>query len=282
MFRYLSLFSLSLLLACGGSSKPKSDQKVLAQVGDQYLYLSDLQNLGKGHSPQDSVYYVKLYVHKWIEDKLLEQQARQRITNTESIDKMVKAYHNSILVNEYERQVLQEKIDSVVTPQQIADYYNQNKEQYQSGLDWVRCRFLKVPRSIEGTEPLRLAFKQGDEASLNQVKSFCVANKTKTIQILDENVWIRLDKLTAQLPNNLLSAQTFKVGNLLDRTDEDFLYLLKIYDFRGKNEATPLPQVQASIRNILLYQRQQEALLKLRKELYEEAKSKESFKIFVD
>lgn len=275
---YLSIFSL-LVVACSETTvEEKQDEPVLARAHNQSLYSSDLEGIGAGLSEKDSLYQVKMYIEKWIQDKLLLQVAENNVSNLKKIDRLVAEYRASLILNQYEQALVQERLDSAVSPQQLADYYTQNKEQYQFGISWVRCHFVKVDRKMEGVKDLKKWFKSTEGLDFDRVKLFCSENKT--VHILNEDTWIRFDKLLAQIPESAIERRHKEGRSILDKTDDSFQYLLNIFEYRDKSEATPLQEVKDEVRRIILHQRRSKILQDVRREIYQKGKTDGSFEIY--
>ncbi|MCP4439912.1 MAG: hypothetical protein GY810_13285 [Aureispira sp.] len=277
-YGYLLIFILGLV-ACGGTeTEEKQDEPALAKAHDQVLYASDMDGIGAGLSSEDSLYQVKMYIEKWIQDKLLLEVAESNVSNLGKIDRLVAEYRASLILNQYEQALVQERLDSSVTPQQLADYYTKNKEQYQFGLSWVRCHFVKVYRKMDGVKDLRKWFKSDDGLDFDRVKLYCSENKT--VHILDEDTWIRFDKLLNQIPKSAIERRHLEGRSVLDKTDDNHQYLLRIFEYRDKNEATPLQEVKEEVRRIILHQRRSQILQDVRREIYQKGKTDDSFEIY--
>lgn len=203
---------------------------------------------------------------------------KKNVDVTDQIERMVEAYESTLIMNNYENAIINQRLNSEVSPQEIADYYSKNKEQYQSGISWVRCHFVKVKRSTPDLQQLKKWFKSEDGVDFERVKLFCAKNKT--IHILNEDLWVEYDKLVKELPEDAIGNRHRKQQSILDRMDDDYQYLLQIFEYRDKEDAAPLSQVQDEIRRIILHQRRNQILQNIRKEVYEQAKKNGKFEIF--
>jgi hypothetical protein len=263
---------LLLFKNCKGYNKPKQGNP-LARVYNNYLYRSDIEGLGKGLSPEDSAKQVATYIDKWVVDQLVLGVAVQKLggKNDTKINRLVEAYRNSLIIANYEQELVNRELDTVVTPMQLADYYTQNKEEYVSGQNWLRCHFIKVKRDITEAEDLRRWFKSAKDSDFEKVKQFCLSKQGVSFA-LEKDHWVRYDKILAQLPGNNLEQGYLSPDRVYDRTDDQYLYLLRVFEFRDKNAPTPLSQVQDEISRIILHQRRSEILQNLRKTATEKGK----------
>lgn len=282
MIKYV-LCSISCLLflgSCGkgGTAGVDKDEQPLAQAAGQYLYPSTIEGIGAGMTKTDSLYQLKVYTEQWIRDQLMLNVANNNVTMTAQIERMVKAYEATLIMNEYEEALINQRLNTEVTPQELADYYSNNKEQYQAGISWVRCHFVKAKRGTPELQDLKKWFKSEEGVNFERVKLFCA--KHKTVHILNEDLWIEYDKLVEKLPKDAIANRHREKQSILDRMDENHQYLLQIFEYRDKEDATPLPQVQDEIKRIILHQRRNKILQNLRKEVYEKAKKEGTFEIY--
>lgn len=273
------LITACLWTSCGGSGSEIKAENPLAVVGTEYLYPSDVSGIGTGMPEKDSLYQLKVYTEQWVRNQLMLQVARNNVASNEQIQRMVKEYESTLIMNTYEEALINERLDIEVTPQQLADYYGENKEQYQAGINWVRCHFVKVKRDADEIQNLKKWFKSNDGVDFERVKMFCAKNKT--VHILNEDIWIEYDKLASELPENSIDARHKSGQAILDLMTETHQYLLRIFEYRDKTDAAPLQQVQDEIRRIILHQRRNKIVEDIRKEVYEKAKEEGGFEILL-
>lgn len=282
MIKYIvcPLICLVFLGSCGekNTTVEQPDEQPLAKAGGQFLYPSTVLGIGAGMTETDSLYQLKVYTEQWIRDQLMLDVAKKNIDVTEQIQQMVEAYEATLIMNEYEEALINQRLNTEVTPQELADYYSQNKEQYQAGISWVRCHFVKVKRGTAELQKLKKWFKSDDGVDFERVKLFCA--KHKTVHILNEDLWIEYNKLVEELPKDAIGNRHREKQAILDRMDENHQYLLQIFEYRDKEDAAPLPQVQDEIKRIILHQRRNKILQNLRKEVYEKAKKEGGFEIY--
>ncbi|MBL4649058.1 MAG: hypothetical protein JKY03_04955 [Aureispira sp.] len=273
------MICLVFLGSCGeGTVGKDKNEQPLAQAAGQYLYPSTIAGIGTGMTEKDSLYQLKVYTEQWIRDQLMLDVANNNVTTTTQIERMVQAYKATLIMNEYEEALINQRLNTEVTPQELANYYSNNKEQYQAGISWVRCHFVKVKRGTAELQKLKKWFKSDAGVDFERVKLFCAQHKT--VHILNEDLWIEYDKLVKEFPKDAIGSRHRKKQAILDRMDENYQYLLQIFEYRDKEDAAPLPQVQDEIKRIVLHQRRNKILQNLRKEVYEKAKKEGTFEIY--
>jgi hypothetical protein len=282
MIKYVVGFMICLFFlgSCGGIGLGGEDtnEQPLAQAGGNYLYPSTIIGIGTGMTEKDSLYQLKVYTEQWIRDQLMLNVANKNVTITAQIERMVKDYEATLIMNEYEEALINQRLNTEVTPQELASYYSSNKEQYQAGVSWIRCHFVKVKRGTAELQQLKKWFKSDAGVDFERVKLFCAQHKT--VHILNEDLWVEYDKVVKELPKDAITSRHREKQSILDRMDETHQYLLQIFEYRDKEDAAPLPQVQDEIKRIILHQRRNKILQDIRKEVYEKAKKEGTFEIY--
>ncbi|MEJ0055018.1 MAG: hypothetical protein WDN75_04820 [Bacteroidota bacterium] len=118
------------------------------------------------------------------------------------------------------------------------------------------------------------------EKDQNELKSYCLS--FSVAYHLSDSAWIAFDKLVvnspmAEIPNKI---QFLKTNPFYETSDTDFLYFLKIDDYKISDNVSPLEFVKEDIRNILLNKRKVELARTLEDEVYENAVKQKNFEIF--
>jgi hypothetical protein len=272
----LLIIVLLLFRTCKSSVKPAQGSP-LARVYNNYFYSADANGIGMGLKPEDSIRQLQIYLDKWIVDQLVLGVAKQNISTAEQsrIDRLVESYRNALTITSYEEKLVNRELDTVITPEQLADYYTQNKDQYVTGQNWVRCHFVKAKRTVKDLENLRAWFKSGTDEDFEKMRQFCV-NKPEINYALEKEKWIPLEKILKEIAVDL-DEGSLNINRILDRTDEEHLYLLKIFEFRDKDAPAPLAQIQDEITRIIMQQRRSEILKNLRSTVFEKAKRNKVF-----
>jgi hypothetical protein len=275
----LSILMIVILLgACAAAVKEDVGEEPLAKVANQFLYPSNVVGIGTGMSEQDSLYQLKIHINQWVREELMLKVAEDNVEGSDHLERLVRDYRATLIMGQYEEALINQRLDTEVTSQQLADYYGKNKEQYQAGISWVRCHFVKVKREMPGIQKLKKWFKSDDGVDFERIKLFCAKNKTA--HILNEDLWVEYDKVSNELPENTIGNRHRTDQAILDRMDDTYQYLLQIFEYRDKEDASPLSQVQDEIRRIVLHQRRNQILKKIRKEVFEKAKKEGTFEVF--
>ena len=276
MKHLLFFLLLCVLLGCQPVAE-KSEDPILASVGNKKLFLSDLEGIGKGLTVEDSTAQIDNQIKKWVRDQLMLNVARANINSNAKIAKMVDAYEETLIMSEYEEALINERLNTEISTLELADYYKEHKDQYISGISWIRCHFIMVDRNAPDLKQLKKWFKSESGVDFEKVKLFCAKNNTN--HILNEDLWVEYDQILASIPPNSITSRHREKQVVLDRTDDTYQYLLQIFEYRDKDDATPLPQLTEEISRIIIHQRRNKIIQEIRNEVYEKAKKESNFTI---
>ena len=144
----------------------------------------------------------------------------------------------------------------------------------------MRGTYIKVPKTAPRTNKVKEMIFSKKEKDQNELKSYCLS--FSVAYHLSDSSWIEFDKLVvnspmAEIPNKI---QFLKTNPFYETNDADFLYFLKVEDYKISDNVSPLEFVKERIRNILLNKRKVELARALEDEVYENAVKQKNFEIF--
>ena len=122
-------FSACLFTAC--RSGLQSDENSLVQVGDEILSRQELADaMPEGLSRADSTDFADKYIHRWICDVLLYRMAQKNIPDIGRIDALVEKYRRDLVIFEYRKRLVNERVTKSFDEQEMLDYYERNSEMF--------------------------------------------------------------------------------------------------------------------------------------------------------
>jgi hypothetical protein len=275
------LIIILLLTAC----KNKSDQVkriALAKVGDVILYYDEVPKLMQpGESPQDSIAIIQSYVNKWAKKELLFIKAEQNLTPEfkNEIEKQIEETRSNLVIYQYQRQMMMEKMDTTITDEEMESYYATNEKNFLLNSNIVKALFIKVPVEIPGIDKIRVWARSNDQKDLQQLESYCYQFAEKFDDFNEE--WVTMDKLSVELPQDIVNKEEFLRRNTwYETSDSSSVYMITIRDHRQRNSPAPFDYVKNDIKSIILNNRRFQFLKSLENGIYNEALKANTFKIF--
>ena len=266
-----SLISLTLLLLTVSCSPPGEESPLVARVYDRELHEADLAGIAPpGLAPDDSLTLLDNYVEQWIRQAVILSKAEKNVT--EDFSRELQEYKNSLLAYAYERQVLDQILDTVVTPAQIREYYENHKADFPLKNSIVKAVYVVAPVKSPVVAKLkkiivRSQFGESDILDLEET-----ASRNGFTGYYDAETWIPFYTLQAAVPVTAYNEQLFLKNNRsITLSDDSLFYAARILNYRVSDDVSPLEVQRDNIRALILNHRKTEALNKLRSDLLKEA-----------
>ncbi|MEP5106885.1 MAG: peptidyl-prolyl cis-trans isomerase, partial [Ekhidna sp.] len=108
------------------------------------------------------------------------------------------------------------------------------------------------------------------------------ANVHAVKAFVEDSVWIKFDEVLIETPLKDISDKTafLKTNSSVEVSDEDFIYFLKIFEYKLIGEIAPLEFIKESVSDIIINKRKIALKVELEKKIYEEAEQSNAFEIF--
>src|SRR6185312_1546049 len=191
---WLLLLVLAGLFSCNVIKKNNEPaKKPVARAFDTYLYQSDIAGIvPKGSKPADSLKMLNEFITRWMQQQVIVRQALNNL-DPKQIDfsRQLEDYKNSLIIYAYEKELISEKLDTTISGQEIEDYYNQNKKDFQLKNDIVKIIYVKVPKKASTQDKLKSWINSTDIKDREKLAAYC--NQTASNYFLDDNVWLMFD-----------------------------------------------------------------------------------------
>lgn len=274
------LVILILLTSCSGFFKKKTERS-LARVYDDYLFESDLKGVvPKGISADDSIMLVKSYVDNWVRQRLILHQAEMNLQGAElDFSKQLENYRNSLVIFEYENHLVRQKLDTVVTDEEITNYYNANQNTFLVRDIIVKMQYAKLPLKSKFIPQARMLLLSDKPDDRNRLADLC--EQQSFGYFIDDQKWMFFSELMNLVPLRPVNQEEFlKKNRQVEVSDESFTYLVRISDYKLKDSSSPLEIERQKIHDIILNKRKMELLGKMHQYIYDNAQKKNDFEIF--
>ncbi len=268
------------ITACDSFLKHPEEEPV-ARVMDKYLYPSELKELiGPAISPSDSAQIVKNYIDEWIRKQLLLNKAELNLTEEQKdVSKQLEEYRSSLLIYKYEKNLIQQKLDTNISEAAIQNYYEENKSNFILEEPIVRALYIKVPLEAPNLNRLIYLYRSDSEDDIYQLESYCYQYAQKYDDFNDE--WIEFNDILNEVPLNTSDPERFlRYNNYINVRDSSYLYLVRFREKIMPREEAPLNYVRSKIKSILMTKRKVEFINNLEANIYNNARNKGHFTIY--
>jgi len=269
-----------LMISC--SQAKKGDDTPLVKVGNSVLTKQVLdENIPAGLSSDDSIIEAEHYIRTWITDELIYDIAQKNTGNMEQIDRLVENYRRSLVIYQYQEQLINEKVIKKIDEQDLYNYYNDNKEKFKLDQYLVKGIFLKAPVEDIDIEEIRNTYKSvsSSPASREKLERYSAHSGVTFDYFLDK--WVSFDKVKNNWP--AASRNTLVLGNsrnYFEQQDEVFYYFLNVTEFLSPGDFAPFEYARPVVQEMLVNQRKIEFLKKTEDDIYQRALNKGDVKLF--
>lgn len=280
MTKYSLLLLFTVIFYSCETNKTKNDKPV-AKVKDKILYLSSIKEIVPNETnKEDSTLIAENYIHQWIKRQLIISRAELNLTESDKdVSKMVEDYRSSLIIHKYQQQLIEQKIDTLVSQFDIDNYYKDYSANFTLNRNIIKALYIKVPIPVPNLKDIQKLYKSEKEEDWEDLEDYCFQNATKFDNFSDR--WIYAQELLNKLPGKINNEEKFlKTRKHYEISDSTHHYFVKIQKFELKNNLAPLPFVKEDIKKILINKRKIQFIKNLEESIYKDAESKNKFKIY--
>ncbi len=266
----VSLFCLIVLSSC-------NNDKIVASVGDVQLTENDayilMQHAGLS---MDSANHYKDFVEQWVAYEVYKAEIKEKYPEDvwRLINLRSESFKGDLAQFYLEETELRKKLDTVVTNDEIKNYYDNHKDEFILHDYIVKALYIKIPVDIDfKTKKLNQTYLLKNDKDIIEVNSY--AKLYAANFYYNDSTWIYFDELAKDIP-----ITKYNVDNIiLNRTktyfsDEKYTYFLNIIDYKLKDEAPPVDFLQNEIKSIIVANRLHELKEKNESTLIQRLKKK--------
>ncbi len=248
----VSLFCVFLItISCSQNGK------VVATVDDVPLYENDVLQIMKhqGYDLSDSILFNEM-VDKWCIDQAFINELENQDNNSFRTNQLrAHSFIADLARFEIEKISIQSQLDTLVSDEEINQYYEQNKEEFILQDYIVKALYLKIPKSIDfKKDEVHKYYLLKNDKDLVEINAY--AKSYAENYYFNDSTWIFFNELVKDIP-----ISKYNVDNIiLNRSktyfsDDNFTYFINVIDFKLKNEVPPIDFLRNDIRRIILTKR---------------------------
>jgi hypothetical protein len=278
-----AVLALFFFNSCTDKNVNEGDRKAIARANDSYLYLDNIQDLvPRGTPAKDSIELVKKYIDNWVHETLVIQKAENNLSDVQkNVEKQLQDYRNSLITYAYEKELIRQKLDTVITNDEIEQYYNNNKSNFELKDNIIKVIYVKVNKKAPGINKLEKWYKSDVAKERQQLAEYC--HQFAENFYLDDNSWLLFDDLLKEIPIQAYNKELFLQNNrYVEVNDSSYNYYLNIKGFKIRNSTSPLSFEKENIKNIILNKRKLQLITKMKEDIYNDALNKQDIEIYSD
>ena len=255
--------------------------ELIAEIGDKQLTWKEVSDVVPDNSTsEDSASLADHYIHDWITKQLIISKAESNLPDElKSFEEMIENYRSSLLIYAFEQEWVRQKLDTVVSDQEIEQYYNENEKNFQLEDYILKVKFTAITADSKQIGALKKLFNSTKPEDLVKWQQLCV--DIGASYYYNEEEWLKWDEFIQQIPLEVYDVEGFlRKKNIIEFEKENNLYLISITDYQLAGSKSPLSFEREKIRNMIINRRKLTLLETMRQDIYSKAQQDGEIKLY--
>jgi hypothetical protein len=278
----LYIVSCLVLFSCG-SPKQGGDTstKKIAMAGietlDDAAFNEIFVSVG---NVKDSNYLAKKTIENWATEALFYQEAMSKLNEDEMmIEREVENYKKALINYIYQTKLMDANLDTNISSREIESYYNEHRNNFILKENIIKVNYLKIAVKAQDLNKIKQLLYLNNPKYDEQLKSLCIQRAENFF--MNDSTWLFLDDIKKEIPA-LKDQPDFNLspGRILQFTDNDYYYYLKVKDVMVKNGLSPINFERQNIKSFIINNRKMRLIKSYKQMLLEKAKTNKSFVIY--
>lgn len=275
----LAIFSI-VLISCNSTAKKKGTP--LASYNGKTLYLNDLEEqLSVLGNKEDSIARQDALIQSWIRQEVLLNNAINNFgDSSQAFNRLIEDYKNSLYIYHYQQKLSNSLVDTTLNDTLLLSYYKNNQRNFELKRNIVKIWYAKFKVDHAISEDFEDNFKNSENSSELFIKEYC--DRFAENHFVSSTDWLFFDEIRKEIPldPSYSPASFLRSKKVRQFEDEEYVYRLKIVDYKVKNNTSPFELVKDEIKQMILNQRKVEALNNNQKQLVQSALKNGKAKIY--
>jgi hypothetical protein len=276
----LSILVLAFVVSCADWSS--NNDRVVARVGDLYLYASDLEEkLGNLKDETDSLLKTRNYIDSWAKDQLFLQLSERNLSDLklEELEALIDQYRVELYANAYVQSVVNSSLDTLITNKEIDSFLLSNQGVFKLNAPLYKVRFIHLPPDNVDQNEIQRSFQRFNEQDRYFLDSLSFQYYN---YLLADSIWLNKRDLMSEVAfleregseNYLKKSQFFRVEDSLG------VYLFYIDKMLDKGETTPRVMLESTIKNVIRNQRKLKFTKQFEKDIVQDAIKSKTYETY--
>lgn len=266
------IIALVSLHACVLFSDDTIENKVVVSAFGKNLLLDSLcSRIPDELSFEDSTLLSERIIEGWVRENVLLAQAEKNINEFSSaFESSIKSYRNALLVTQFEREFIASRVDTKVQDEEIEKFHSDYPELFQLKEHVLRAVFFEINTEEDMLDSARIWLTTADSSSVPKLEQWSIERGAHFA--LDVDYWWLLSDLLQTVPMQVYRIEDqLRDRRLIEFTDGDSRYLLRILEHRLKDLPSPISIARKRIVDLIIQERRRSILENLRDDLVSDA-----------
>ena len=256
--------------------------RLVARAENHYLYLSDIEKKFNGFdSKEDSLIKVQSFINNWARKKIIFEKSLVNLSDAQlsDLNLLVDDYKSNLFTTAYKESVIKSIIDTIIDPNAIITFYDNNKSNFKLKEPLYRIKYLSFPLdNVDGRQIIK-SFKSFEERDIKFLDSLSFQFSN---YFMADSIWVKKREIYDKV--NLINADNqeiyLKKTKYYEVKDTLELYLFQLVERLDRNEIAPLSYIESTIKNIVLNRRKIEFLRNFDNEILQDAIKTKKFETY--
>lgn len=266
-----------LILSCSNINNDNSND-LIARAGENFLYQNDLPSFS---SRQDSLLRYKNFVELWAKEKLLYDLSLTNLSQSKKneLDLLIEKFKIDLYINSYKDLIVNSRIDSIVTNEEIESYYNANIDNFALNETLLKYRYLKVPSDNININRIRRYIQRlsNDDRDFLDSLNFQFAELK-----VNDSVWFAERDVISSIEfiNQTNKSNFMRVNRLYEIKDDQYINYFIVKDLLKSGNIPPLSYLYDRIKLNIINQRKIDLIKNINKEILNDALKSSKYEIY--
>lgn len=275
------LIVLPALCSCRAISSFLSDDEIVAQVGQDRLFRSDVEKVvPAGMAAEDSTRMALQYINSWASDQVYLKIAEEQLSKSEKdVTRELEDYRKSLLKYRYEQLYVNERLDTAVTQEDIEQYYLAHQDKFILERPIIKARYLNIDSESPSLKPIRKRMSSDDANELMEADSLAFSSALKFTTWEDR--WIDAAVLAREYATDYSQVLSKMNKGWIEVVDTvGYMRLTYVSEMMARGAVAPVEYCSDNIRDIIISARKQELIMNLERDLLNDARENGQFVIY--
>ena len=277
MKRSLFIFTALLLTSCSNISDNNSND-LIARAGENFLYQNQLPSFS---SEQDSILRYLNYIETWAKEKILYDLSLTNLSQSKKndLDLLVEKYKVDLYINSYKDLIVNSRIDSIVTDEEIESFYNINIDNFKLNENLLKYRYLKVPSDNINISRIRRYIQRLNESDREFLDSL---NFQFADLKINDTTWFTEREVISSIEfiNQKNKSNYMRINRFFELEDDKYINYFIVKDLLKSGNIPPLSYLYDRIKSNIINQRKLNLIQNINKEILNDALKSSKYEVF--
>ena len=266
-----------LIFSCSNINNDNSND-LIARAGENYLYQNELPSFS---SQQDSLIRYKNFIELWAKEKLLFDLSLTNLSQSKKneLDLLIEKFKIDLYINSYKDLIINSRIDSIVTDEEIESFYNSNIDNFTLNETLLKYRYLKVPIDNININRIRRYIQRLSNDDRNFLDSlnfqFAELKVNDSVWFTERDVISSIEFINQNNKSNFM-----RVNRLYEIKDGEYINYFIVKDLLKSGNIPPLSYLYDRIKLNIINQRKIDLIQNINVEILNDALKSSKYEIY--